>query len=149
VKKTSCEHCGGPVEKIGWTIAECAQALGVSETTIRRNVADGSLKAVRFGSRVVILSQSVNDAIARALESPEDLREIAEAERIAAEDHAYNEAQHTANLAKRREALEAKMLDQRVRDEANGVPSWRMTTDPKTGQVTEIEGQKMALVNAQ
>jgi hypothetical protein len=96
----------------------------------------------------VILSQSVNDAIARALQSPEDLRELAEADRIAAEDHAYNAAQHEANLERRREALREQIKQQQYTDDHYKPAPWRMKTDPKTGQVVAIDGHEMAVVNS-
>jgi excisionase family DNA binding protein len=41
-------------ERRPYSVAEAARALGVSQKTIRRRVADGSLKVIRTGSRIAI-----------------------------------------------------------------------------------------------
>ena len=41
-------------ERRPYSVAEAAEALGVSEKTIRRRVVDGGLKVVRTGSRIAI-----------------------------------------------------------------------------------------------
>lgn len=38
----------------GWgTLEEAAEAMGVSTKTIRRRIADGSIRAVKFGPRLI------------------------------------------------------------------------------------------------
>lgn len=41
-------------ERRPFTVAQASAALGVSQKTIRRRVADGSLRVVRTGSRIAI-----------------------------------------------------------------------------------------------
>jgi excisionase family DNA binding protein len=41
-------------ERRPYSVAEAARALGVSQKTIRRRVADGGLKVVRTGARIAI-----------------------------------------------------------------------------------------------
>jgi excisionase family DNA binding protein len=41
-------------ERRPYTVAQAAEALGVSQKTIRRRVTEGSLKVVRTGSRIAI-----------------------------------------------------------------------------------------------
>jgi excisionase family DNA binding protein len=51
-------------ERRPFTVAQAAQALGVSQKTIRRRVADGALKVVRTGSRIAIyLDDAAEDEI--------------------------------------------------------------------------------------
>lgn len=48
-----------------FTIQEIAEALGVSERTVRRWVSDGSLSAHRFGRTVRILESELKAFIGR------------------------------------------------------------------------------------
>lgn len=42
------------MERNGWgTLEEASGALGVSTKTIRRRIADGSIRAMRFGPRLI------------------------------------------------------------------------------------------------
>jgi len=56
-------------ERRPYTVAQAAGALGVSEKTIRRRVAAGSLKVARTGSRIAIYldDPAENDVSAIAL----------------------------------------------------------------------------------
>jgi excisionase family DNA binding protein len=41
-------------DKLAYSVREAAQALGISEWSVRRAIEAGRLPAVRFGSRIVI-----------------------------------------------------------------------------------------------
>ncbi|MGC5583032.1 helix-turn-helix transcriptional regulator [Ornithinimicrobium sp. W1665] len=49
------------------TIAQAAERLGVSTYTIRRRIADGSLPAVRIGTRAIRVDADDVDALARPI----------------------------------------------------------------------------------
>ncbi|MCA1711651.1 MAG: excisionase family DNA-binding protein [Actinobacteria bacterium] len=49
------------------TIAEAALRLGVSARTIRRRIADGHLRAYRFGPRLIRLDAGEVDAVLRRI----------------------------------------------------------------------------------
>lgn len=40
--------------RIAWSLAEAAQAVGIGQSTLRREVSLGRLKATRLGRRIVI-----------------------------------------------------------------------------------------------
>jgi excisionase family DNA binding protein len=51
-------------ERRPYSVADAAAALGVSQKTIRRRVADGSLRTVRTGSRIAIyLDEPTEDEV--------------------------------------------------------------------------------------
>ncbi len=43
-----------PKQKLTWSLAETAEALGLSEAYVRRLVAEGKIASVRFGKRVMV-----------------------------------------------------------------------------------------------
>ncbi|BDD83454.1 hypothetical protein TPB0596_32170 [Tsukamurella pulmonis] len=45
------------------SISQAAQQLGVSERTIRRRVADGTLRARRFGPRLIRIEAAALDEV--------------------------------------------------------------------------------------
>jgi excisionase family DNA binding protein len=50
-------------DKLAYTVPEIAQALGISEWSVRRAIEAGPLPAVRFGSRVLVPRQALERAI--------------------------------------------------------------------------------------
>ena len=51
------------------TLAEAAERIGVSENTLRRRIADGSLPAVRVGPRLIRIDRRDTDALLRPIPS--------------------------------------------------------------------------------
>lgn len=49
------------------SIAETAEYLGVSTKTVRRYIADGKLKAVRLGPRLIRVERSSVEALMRPI----------------------------------------------------------------------------------
>lgn len=48
-----------PVKRLVYTVAEAAQALGVSDQTIARRIKDGSLQATRLGKRLLLPASEI------------------------------------------------------------------------------------------
>ena len=56
------------MERTGWgTLADAGEVLGVSTKTIRRRIADGSIKARKFGPRLIRVEMSSLEAFGRPL----------------------------------------------------------------------------------
>jgi hypothetical protein len=53
----------GDVERIGVSIPRAAEMAGVSVTGISPYIKDGTIRAVRFGKRVIVSVQSIRDYI--------------------------------------------------------------------------------------
>ena len=70
-------------DAVTFSISQVARALGVSETSVRRSIADLSMPAIRLRGRVLVLAQPLCDLILRATGDPT----------IAAEDAAQAVAQ--------------------------------------------------------
>lgn len=70
----------------GLTIREISEKYGHSEPTLRRYVAKGKLKAVRFGGRLYFDEDAVHEALAPVPARPSDdyLREWAQKQAAAA-----------------------------------------------------------------
>lgn len=70
----------------GMTIREISERYGHSEPTLRRYVANGKLKAVRFGGRLYFDEDEVREALAPVPARPSDdyLREWAQKQAAAA-----------------------------------------------------------------
>lgn len=54
-----------PVERVGLSIEETAQAFGIGRTNVFRLIKEGQLKAVKIGRRTVIPTDEVQAFMAR------------------------------------------------------------------------------------
>jgi excisionase family DNA binding protein len=53
-------------ERIAISVRETSHALSVSTKTVRRMLADGRLRELRVGRRVLVLSESIARLVSRA-----------------------------------------------------------------------------------
>jgi excisionase family DNA binding protein len=73
------------VAAVTFSVRQVAQFLGISESSARRRIRDGSLPAIELGGRVLVLRQSVVDNIAKAVNDPRAATILADEAEIAAE----------------------------------------------------------------
>lgn len=59
------------VERIGYSIKELAEMSGLSEGFWKKRIADGDVKATKFGRRTLILAKEFNRYVASLKEAKE------------------------------------------------------------------------------
>jgi excisionase family DNA binding protein len=60
-----------PVERIGFSIDETAESLGISVPVVRSLIKSGSIRSIRIGRRVIVSAQSLREFVDGKNESPE------------------------------------------------------------------------------
>jgi excisionase family DNA binding protein len=86
-------------ERLTRSVSEVARALGISESTVRREIRAGRIPAIRVGGRVLILEQGFLSRILAALgeTDPDDVRDRHE-DQVAA-DRAERDAERARDEA--------------------------------------------------
>jgi len=88
------------------SIAQCAEALGISETGVRRHIEDQGWPAIRIGRRVLILKQGILDFVLRQTGDPGILAEDAATAKAQALDDKLG-AKHRAEERAAWDAMQA------------------------------------------
>jgi len=55
------------IPKLAYSIKEACQAIGICRTTFQKHIADGHIRVVHVGGRVLIPAQVLHDLVADGL----------------------------------------------------------------------------------